>query len=270
VGAAALTGLLHRSPFAGLTDGRKLERVGLQLYTVRRNLAADFEGTLARVAATGYKEVEFAGYFDREPDAVRATLDRLKLAAPGAHVPLQSLDAWEKTLEVARRIGHRYVVIPSIPREDRQSLEGYRRAAQRLNQAGKAARLAELRLAYHNHDFEFTPIEGKRPYDLLLAETDPTFVEFEMDLYHIIQGGGDPVDYFTRHPGRFPLVHVKDSDASPERHMVDVGQGVIDFRKILARHESAGIRHYFVERDDAADPLASIKVSYEYLSRLEF
>jgi sugar phosphate isomerase/epimerase len=105
---------------------------------------------------------------------------------------------------------------------------------------------------------------------VLLEETDPATVDFEMDLYHIIEGGGDPLSYFARYPGRFPLLHVKDSSPPPERRVVDVGKGVIDFRAIFARHEQAGVRHYFVEHDNPADPLASIRDSYRYLRQLEF
>ena len=152
--------------------------------------------------------------------------------------------------------------------EERRTADGYKRVAELFNRAGAEARKAGLRFAYHNHDFEFAAVDDRIPYDVLLAETDPAAVEFEMDLYWVTHGGGDPLAYFARHPGRFPLVHVKDMDAA--RGMVDVGKGVIGWKQIFARRDQAGIRHYFVEHDQPPDPFASIRASYEYLKRLEF
>jgi len=247
----------------------RLTRIGLQLYTVRRAMQADVEATLARVAATGYTEVEFAGYFGKSPGEVGAILDRHGLAAPAAHVSMAA-DQWRAALDAARVIGHHYVVVSWIPAEQRQTLDAYKRMAQDFNRLAAEARAAGLQFAYHNHDFEFVPLEGRLPFDVLLAETDPTLVQLEMDLYWITKGGQDPLAYFARYPGRFPMVHVKDSAGAPEHRMVDVGAGTIDFRKIFARREQAGIRHFFVEHDEPADAFASIRASYEYLKRLEF
>jgi len=271
LGAAALGHALQ--PRAPTPEPRaplhRLTRIGLQLYTVRRAMQADVEATLARVAATGYTEVEFAGYFGKSPGEVRAILDRHGLAAPAAHVSMAA-DQWRAALDAARVIGHRYLVVAWIPAEQRQTLDAYKRMAQDFNRLAAEARAAGLQFAYHNHDFEFVPLEGRLPFDVLLAETDPTLVQLEMDLYWITKGGQDPLAYFARYPGRFPMVHVKDSAGAPAHRMVDVGAGTIDFRKILARREQAGIRHFFVEHDEPADAYASIRASYEYLKRLEF
>jgi sugar phosphate isomerase/epimerase len=271
LGAAAVAGKLGRplAEWEGASHAAKLDRIGLQLYTVRTEMGRDFEGTLARVAQVGYTEVEFAGYFDRKPEAVKAALTRAGLVAPSAHLPLETVrDRWAQTLEDARTIGHRYVVVPWIPVEQRRTADDYKRIAELFNRAGAEARQAGLRFAYHNHDFEFAAVDGRVPYDLLLAETDPAAVEFEMDLYWVTHGGGDPLAYFARHHGRFPLVHVKDMDAA--RGMVAVGKGVIAWKKIFARRDQAGIHHYFVEHDQPPDPFASIRTSYEYLKGLEF
>ncbi len=271
LGAAALGHALQ--PRAPTPEPRaplhRLTRIGLQLYTVRRAMQADVEATLARVAATGYTEVEFAGYFGKSPGEVGAILDRHGLAAPAAHVSMAA-DQWRAALDAARVIGHRYLVVAWIPAEQRQTLDAYKRMAQDFNRLAAEARAAGLQFAYHNHDFEFVPLEGRLPFDVLLAETDPTLVQLEMDLYWITKGGQDPLAYFARYPGRFPMVHVKDSAGAPEHRMVDVGAGTIDFRKIFARRKQAGIRHFFVEHDEPADAFASIRASYEYLKRLEF
>jgi sugar phosphate isomerase/epimerase len=151
-----------------------------------------------------------------------------------------------------------------------ETLDGYRRAADQLNRAAEQARSAGMRVGFHNHAGEFAPMDGRIPYDVLLEETDPQLVWFEMDLYWIRRGGGDALAYFARHPGRFATVHVKDMDNTPERGMVDVGAGIMDFKALFARREQAGIRHFFVEHDRPTTPLESIRTSYQYLRQLEF
>jgi sugar phosphate isomerase/epimerase len=256
-----LLGTLERSP------GR-LERIGLQLYTVRGLMERDVARTLEMVAAVGYDEVEFAGYFDETPKRLRTLLDDAGLVAPSCHVPLADLTKHsERTFDAAEVIGHRYIVMPWLDPEERRSLDDYRRVAAGLNRAGELARARGLRVGYHNHDFELAPIDGERPYDVLLAETDPALVWFEMDFYWMTRGGGDPLAYFGRHPGRFHLCHLKDMDRRGE--MADVGAGRIDFGKILQRRAEAGLRHFFVEHDQPADPPASIRASHKFLRSLE-
>jgi sugar phosphate isomerase/epimerase len=253
---------------AALRPGDRLERIGLQLYTVRDLMQADVGRTLEQVAAAGYHEVEFAGYFGQSPGRIRALLDAVGLGAPSSHVSLADLtrDA-ERTFDAAEAIGHRYLILPWLDPEQRTSLDDYRRVAADLNRAGERARGRGLRVGYHNHDFELAPLDGARPYDLLLAETRPDLVCMEMDFYWMASGGADPLVYFERHPGRFHLCHVKDMDRRGE--MADVGRGRIDFRALLRRRRAAGLRHFFVEHDHPADPLASIRTSYRNLRALE-
>ncbi len=241
--------------------------LGIQLYTLRSVLPQDFDGTLARLAEIGYREVEFAGYHGREPAAVRAALERAGLAAPSSHVPIEALgDDWPRTLEAAQTIGHRWLVVAWVPEALRPDLDGWRRVAERFNRAAAAAREAGIGVAYHNHDFEFAPLEGRVPYDVLLEETDRDLVRLELDLYWIVKAGHDPLDYFQRFPGRFPLVHVK--DMGEDGGMVDVGRGTIDFARVVARAEQAGVTHWFVEHDVPADPMRTARVSYENLRAL--
>jgi sugar phosphate isomerase/epimerase len=268
-GGAALASLTLSSPLTAYRS-RRLDRIGVQLYTVRDRMAKDFEGTLAQVATIGYREVEFVGYFGKDPREVRATLDRHGLAAPAAHIGLTPPDQWRAALDGAHVVGHRYLVVAWIPPEARRTLEDYKRAAESFNRAGAEAKAAGIQFAYHNHDFEFERLDRRLPYDVLLAETDPQLVQLEMDLYWITKGGQDPLAYFARYPGRFPMVHVKDSMGPPEHKMVDVGAGTIGWGKIFARREQGGIRHFFVEHDQPPDPFGSIRASYEYLKRLEF
>jgi sugar phosphate isomerase/epimerase len=253
-----------------LGPSRRLQAVGLQLYTVRDEMKKDVEATIARVAATGYSEVEFAGYFGKSPAEIRAMLDRHGLVAPSAHIGTIEPDAWRQALDAAHVIGHQYVVFPWIPVERRTGVDGYKKLAAEFNSAAEQARAAGLQFAYHNHDFEFAPVDGKLPYDVLLTETDPKLVQMEMDLYWITKGGQDPLTYFARWPGRFPMVHVKDSKGPPDNKMADVGAGKIEWKRIFAKEQQAGIKHFFVEHDQPGDAFASIRASCEYLKQLEF
>jgi sugar phosphate isomerase/epimerase len=263
VAALAAVGGIGRVP-ALLADDPLLSRVGLQLYTVRDLLKQDFEGTLARVAAIGYKDVEFAGYFEQEPKAIGAMLQRLGLRAPAAHVdPKLLVGDWTRIFADAKAIGHEYVVIPDVPEAQRRTIADWQRVAARLNRAGDAARHEGLTVAYHNHDYEFRPVDGRTPFDTLLDDTDPRLVKFELDLFWAMKGGADPFGLFARWPKRFRLVHAK--DISADGRETDVGDGVIDWAAIVAKRKQAGIEHVFVERDEPPDPVWSATASYQYL-----
>ena len=246
-------------------------RIGVQLYTVRSLAQRDLPGTLQRIAEIGYRDVEFAGYHGRSPAEIRELLTRYGLGAPSAHVPIANLrDDWKKALDEAKAVGHEFVTIPWLGDADRASVDAWKRVAELFNRGGAEAKAAGLRFAYHNHDFEFQRIGDIVPFDLLLAETDPALVSFQMDIYWLVRAGHDPLAYFARHPGRFTMVHAKDSAGPPAHRMVDVGAGTIDFATLLPRAVSAGVEHVFVEHDQPADPIASISASYQHLSRLSF
>ena len=278
----AATLLTRRLAFAA--GDHKIDKIGLQLYTVRDLMKQDFDGTLAKVAAIGYKEVEFAGYFDHSPKDVRAAVDRRGLTAPSAHIDYKSLgEKFPEVIEAAKVVGHEYLVNPWIEEEIRKQPDGWKHAAETFNRAGEACKKAGIQFAYHNHWFEFLPVNGKLPYDLLLTECDPNLVKMELDLCWITVGGQDPLKYFDRYPGRFPLVHVKDVKRVPPvtaggaqdfgssmKDMTEVGSGIIDWKKIFAQSDKAGIKHYFVEHDNPKKPLESIKKSYDYLASLRF
>jgi sugar phosphate isomerase/epimerase len=247
--------------------GPGLERVGLQLYTVRDLMQTSVAATLELVAKVGYKEVEFAGYFGAPPAQLRRWLDDFGLTAPAAHVPL--LDGrLDQLLDDASVLGHQYLVQASLPLLQRRSVDTFRRAAAALNQAAETALSRGVSVAYHNHDFEFQSAGGIVPYDVLLADTDPSLVSMEVDLYWMAKAGRDPLRYFAAHPGRFRLCHVKDMDG--RGHMTEVGRGRLDFLQILGGREKAGLRHFFVEHDHPRDPLDSIRTSYITLNTMRF
>jgi sugar phosphate isomerase/epimerase len=275
---------LLTSRFGWAADNHKIDKVGLQLYTVRDLMKDDFEGTIAKVAQIGYKEMEFAGYFGRTGPQVKAVLDKNGLTAPSTHVQYDELDdKFPSVVETSKVIGLEYIVCPWIPEDLRKSPDIWKQAAEKFNKAGEQSKKAGIQFAYHNHWFEFLPVNGKLPYDELLAECDADLVKMELDLCWITVGGSDPLKYFAKYPGRFPLVHVKDIKKLPKvdqsgsqdfgsslKDMTEVGSGVIDWKKIFAKSEQAGIKHYIVEHDNPAKPLESVKTSYEYLSKLRW
>lgn len=267
--AAAVAGAWRMAlPGSAAARVRRLQPVGLQLYTVRDLMKADFDGTLAAVAGLGYREVEFAGLFGHPPGQVKTALKAAGLSAPSAHVPLPATDAeWSGTIDTAAEIGFKYLVVPSIPAEDRTTLADWQRLAKRFNVLGEATRKRGIQFAYHNHEYEFIMTGGRLPYDVLLEGSNRELVQFEMDLFWIRRGGQDPLAYFRKWKGRFPMVHVK--DMTRDGRMVDVGAGIIDWKSIYAARKEAGIRHWFVEHDEPRDPMASLAASYRYMSELK-
>ena len=268
IGAVALTAL---NRIEGKAAANKLSSIGVQLYTVRADMAKDFEGSLEKVAAIGYKEVEFAGYYNKSPKDVRAILDRYGLAAPSAHASLADIQTkLDQTIETAKAVGHRFLICPYLVDKDRGTLDDYKRHAETFNRAGEACRKAGIQFGYHNHDFEFEAKDGKLPYDLLLEETDKDLVKMELDIYWIAKAGKDPIAYLDKHKDRFVLFHVKEMDKTPNRGITEVGRGVIDFKSVFARAPKGAIKHYFVEQDTCpGSPVDSIKISFDYLKQVE-
>jgi sugar phosphate isomerase/epimerase len=182
-------------------------------------------------------------------------------------------------------MGHKYVVIPWIDKDVRNQPDGWKRVAEIFNRAGEVSQKADIQFVYHNHHFEFVPLKGKLPYDILLEDCDSDLVKMEMDLCWVIVGGQDPIAYFHRYPGRFPMVHVKDLKRIPQRttadvgaipfarifpDMTEVGSGVINWKRLFSKSAQAGIQHFFVEHDEPKSAFDSIKTSYDYLSRLRY
>ena len=245
--------------------GESRKPLGIQLYTLRDEMAKNVPATFQKLARIGYSEVEFAGYFDYDADSIRGLLDEYGLAAPSSHVPLQLLQSEpEKTIEFASAVGHRYIVVPWLAEELRQSIDRYRRTAETLNSLGEKCKAAGIEFAYHNHDFEFDEIDGQVPYDILLNEADPELVKMEMDVYWVSKAGKSPLHYISEWPGRFPLWHIK--DMSSDGSMVDVGDGEIDFPALFEQRDKAGLRHGFVEHDRPDDAFQTAERSFKYLS----
>ena len=250
----------------------RLDRIGLELYTVRDELARDFEGTLQRLAGLGYREVEFTDYFGRSVNAVRAAVATAGLTAPSAQVPSSELrTAYASRVDRAKAIGHTYLVCGWVSPAERRSLSDWHSLIALFKTVGQAAHRAGLQFAYHNHDFEFARVEGHVPYDLLLESTDPSLVQLELDVYWATKGGRNPVDLLARWPGRFPLLHLKDMASGPQHEFTELGRGIIDFRQILAQARTGGVRHFYVEQDEGrVPPFERARIGYDYLRALRF
>jgi len=281
LGATAAAGaFLPTDAFAAAADelsAASLRKVGVQLYSVRGAMQKEgVEATLARIAGIGYREVEFAGYFGRSAAQIRDTLKSNGLTSPSVHVPLQQLTSpdFPTYVDNAAIIGHKWINLAWLAPPDRGSADKYNAHADVLLAAQKVASAAGLTVGYHNHEFEFDPLGSTNGstngYEILLDRTRGSGIQFEMDLYWMSVAGKDPVSYWTRFPGQFPMVHVKDSAGLPTNEMRPVGSGIIDWAALFAKRKLAGIKHFYVEHDNPPDPWASITTSMTYLKRLRF
>src|SRR5467141_3798553 len=270
-GGASLAGGALRSLRADRAG--RLTRIGLELYSVRDAMRRDPERTLAAVRAIGYTDVELLwswGNFGRTTEQVRAALDREGLRAPSAHIsPTVVLVGWDRSLAIAQRLGHEYLIVPSFTPDTTRSLDDWREWADRFNTAGAAARRAGIWLAFHNEADHMTPIGDTVPYDVFVARTDPTVVRHQLDVGNMVMGGGDPFAYLQRYRDRYWSFHLKDVVADRSRD-TELGAGTLDFRRLLAAVPDIDRKPCYVEQEGATDPLASAKRDYEFLGKLEF
>jgi sugar phosphate isomerase/epimerase len=246
------------------------DQIALQLYTVRERAAADLQGTLRALAEIGYTAVEFAGYQGVPVADLRATLDELGMRAMGAHVQYDLLDSEpDRALDEVQTLGGDFVIVPHLAEGLRGDLDAVHRVAETFNAWGERCRAAGLTFAYHNHAFEFAPLpgaDGATMYDVLVARTDPALVYLELDVFWVMEGGVDPLELLRRHPGRIPLLHVKDKDAS-DGSDAPVGAGTIAWQPVLDAAE-AGARWYVVEQDHPKDPMADVATSLRNLKAM--
>ena len=270
LGSAVAGGSLGKLP---RRRAAHLSRIGLELYSVRDDMQRDPEGTLAAVAAMGYRDVELLWSFNnfgRTPAQVRATLDKLGLRAPSAHVePNILLKGWEQSLATAHQLGQDYIIVPSFSSETSRTLDDWRRWADRFNTAGAVARKAGIWLAFHNESEHMKLIDGKVPYDVFVERTDPKVVRLQLDVGNMIMGGGDPFAYLARYRDRYWSFHLKDvvADRSSD---TELGAGTIDFKRLLAGIPNIDQKPCYVEQEGRNDALAHARQDCEFLQKLEF
>jgi sugar phosphate isomerase/epimerase len=268
--AAATTIAAHRLAAAPLT-----EPIGLQLYSVRALLPKDFDGTLHQLAAAGYLEVEAAGYFDRTAAQLRHSMDQAGLRCISTHYAMGMLrPRLDELIEYAHSLGCSYIVCPSPVRKDPTArgplnLEDWRWVTGELNRIGEKVKAAGMSFGYHNHTPEFGSEGGVVFYDELLRLTDPKLVFFEMDCGWVFAAGRNPIDYLSKTPERFPLLHVKDMAKGPngQYHSVVLGRGAMDYKPIL--RAATGLKHYFIEQEEFdIDTIEALRLDADYMRKL--
>jgi sugar phosphate isomerase/epimerase len=276
-GAVAAIAAASRVEAGRLGAGRLRVPIGLQLYSVRNQLATDFAGTLAQVRSAGYTVVEAAGYFDRPAADFRRAMDAAGLRCISTHHALNvletQLDQW---LDYGHTIGLEYIVCSSSGGMHRDpaakgppTLDDWHWIAGELNRIGEKVKSAGMTLGVHNHVPEFAVIDGVLVYSELLRLTDPKLVVFEMDCGWVYASGHNPVDFLSKSPERFPLMHVKDMipSANGPMHSTELGRGQIDYAPIL--RAATGLKQYFVEQEEFdIDPMQALRIDAEYLRNL--
>ncbi len=241
--------------------------LGLQVYTVRQSLSADFVGTLRRVKEIGYDAVELCGTGPYGGAEVREICDDLGLRVAGMHI---GLDALERDLpgciELAHELGMGNLVCPYLPEDRRRAREDWLRVARDLDSMGRQCRKAGLRLSYHNHSFEFVRFGDRYALDLLFEGSSPQNLLSELDTYWVKHGGADPVEYVRKYAGRIKILHCKDMAPDRDRSFTEVGSGVLDWRAIHEAALEAGVEWYCVEQDVCAgDPMESARISAKFM-----
>lgn len=307
-GVLTMAGLVNTNQL--FAQSGLIDKVGLGLFSIPSMLDKDFKAAFEMLAKMGYQEIEMfgpypfstpkakanwdaitpnlgfkgSGYFGQKPAEFLRVAKANGLSIPAMHTDLDTLTNHMGALaEAANQVGAKYVILPSIPDENRKKLDDYKRTAALFNQIGAEAKKYGIHYAYHNHGYGLQVSNGKMPIDIIFEETDPSLVYFEMDLYWTLAGGADPLSLFKKHPGRYKLMHVKDmkeqkrfagDGGDPSQwialfpYMTNAGDGVFDLPTILKSAKETGVQHFFVEQDMVAEPAIALKKSFDYLKTL--
>lgn len=251
--------------------GEKLDNLGIQLYTFRDQMAEDAKGTLKLIADLGFKQIESARsdkghYYGLTPTEMKSACEELGMTLRSGHVHID--DNWEKTLDEAAASGQEYVICSTMPSKE-QTVDNYKKVADIFNRAGEDCKQMNLKFGYHNHAYEFESENGQVLYDVLMDNTNANLVHMELDLGWVIVGGKNPLDYFEKYPGRFPLWHLKDMDMA-KKESTEFGKGGLDIESMLKNRAVSGVRHIFVEQEEyQSSPEVSMKYNMDYLSKIE-
>ncbi|HET8655735.1 MAG TPA: TIM barrel protein [Longimicrobiaceae bacterium] len=276
-----LTSLAQAAPHTLALKGDFHGPLGIQLWSVRNQMAKDVPGTLAWVHDQGFREVELAGTYGLGAEQFRQALDHAGLRATSMHVDYDALsDSLDKVLDHARTLGVQYIGVAWIPHQGQFNPEMARKAAADFNRFGKAAHQRGMQFFYHTHGYEFQPAaDGTIPFDVLVRATDPQDVKYEMDVFWVTRPGQNPVALLQEYPGRWMLMHVKGmkkgtpthdfSGGAPADAEVAVGQGQIDYPAILRTAAKLGLKEYYIE-DETTDPIGNIPQSIRFLETVRF
>jgi sugar phosphate isomerase/epimerase len=302
---------LYVSPYQNfLTELKKMKKIGIQLFSLPKSLSNDFEGSIKMLSKMGYKEVELfgpypfsdekaiegwknigkmlgfegSGFFGKTPQEVKSILSDNGLKSTSAHTDLETLiHKMDKLGEAAQTLGYKYVVLPSIPDEKRQTLDDYKRMAETFNKIGESAKKVGLKFGYHNHGYGIKPVNGQVPLSIIYDQTDPNLVFFELDIYWTAAGGANPIDYLEKYGNRFHMLHLKDmkekkqfsgdGNNAPQwielfPYMTTAGDGVLGVKEIVKKAQAVGVKHFFVEQDMVAQPEIALKRSFDFLKTM--
>ena len=257
------------------------KNIGLQLYSLRASFPQDVKRVLAQVTKAGFTEVETYGYsvkngfFGTSVKEFKNILSNNGLKNPSGHYDLGALlkdgntETLKSTIEAANILGNKYITIPWMDESIRKSADDYKKIAANMNKAALICKESGLKLAYHNHAFEFTTFGNTNGYEILLNETDKKLVDFELDLYWVERSGNNPLQLFKEHPGRFSMWHVKDMDKNNKDLNTEIGKGNIDFKSIFAEAKLSGMKHFFIEHETnyIPNPIESVAESCAYVKK---
>ena len=255
-----------------LAEAKKIKNVGIQLYSVRKEMLNDAVGTLKALAKIGYRELESArsekgNYYGLQPKEIKKIANDLGMTVRSGHVHVDK--DFQKSIDSAAEAGQNYLVCSSLP-SNGQTVDNYKKVAEIFTKAAEDCKKSNIIFGYHNHEYEFEKENGQVLYDVLLDNTDAKLVTMELDLGWVIISGNDPLAYFNKYPGRFPLWHLKDMDAS-KKESTEFGKGQVNIVKMLQNAKKSGVKHIFVEQEEyASTALESMKYDFEYLMKLDY
>jgi sugar phosphate isomerase/epimerase len=255
-----------------LSRAATVKNVGIQLYTVRKEMLADAVGTLKELAKIGYKELESARsakglYYGLSPKEMKKVASDLGMTLRSGHVAID--ENWQKTVDQAAESGQEYLICSSLPSEG-QTADNYKRCADTFTKAAEVCQKSNITFGYHNHDYEFKVVDGKPLYDVLLTNTDPKLVKMELDLGWVIMTGNNPIAYFNKYPGRFPLWHLKDMDRA-KQESTEFGKGDINIKQMLQNMKKSGVKYFFVEQEEyPKTAMESARYDFDYLAKLNY
>lgn len=273
----AITGKLLGSNIApALSKPAKLKEFGLQLYTLRDVMPKDPMAVLKQVAAMGYKQIEsFEGqkgmFWGMKNTEFKKYMDDLGMQIISSHCNIDK--DFDRKANEAAEVGMKYLIDPWVGPQ--KNIDLFKKVADKFNERGQTCKKVGLRFGYHNHDYPFVPVDGQKPMDVMIQNTDPSLVDFEMDIYWVVTAGEDPIKWFEKYPNRFPLSHIKDrkknAPLSDKDASVVAGKGEIDFPKILKVGQKNGLQYYIVEQEhyDGITSLQASKENAEYLQKIK-
>jgi sugar phosphate isomerase/epimerase len=272
IGGSVLSGHLFADTFS---PAAKMKKLGIQLYTLRDDLPKDPKGILKKIASFGYQQVEgFEGekgmFWGMTPKQFKVYLDSLGMKMVSSHCDIDK--DFEKKAAEAASIGMKYLLSAWVGPQ--KTLDDYKKIADKFNERGRICKKHGIRFAYHNHDYSFVPLDGQVPQDVMMKDTDPSLVDFEMDIYWVVTAGEDPIAWLKKYPNRFRLCHIKDrkKDATPDQkdESVDLGEGSIDYPSIVKAAANYGMEYYILEQEkyEGTTPLKSAAKDALYMKRL--